>query len=279
MQPHVISVVIPTAGRSTTQDVRDALAQQSLVPDEICVVEDRDRRGPAWARNRGVERTRGDIVAFLDDDTIPPQDWLASMVCAFDETGVDGAGGSFIESDPLLDDVRRQKPLPQERIIEGFSLVGNSGNLLLRRGVLEHLQKKDGYVFDESFGCFGSEDWELVMRLKRDEVRLAYVPAHVRHLRRVTAISYMEHQFNRGIGIALLHKAVRRAGQDALPQQSILWEPERSRAAKLLGVVKTKIVGPINITTFRRKKHFAIHWAAEKAQSLGYLWGVTRYGR
>ncbi|WP_321112130.1 glycosyltransferase family 2 protein [Halorussus salinisoli] len=38
------------------------------VPTEIVVVEDTDQRGPAWARNRGLERATRRYVAFLDAD-------------------------------------------------------------------------------------------------------------------------------------------------------------------------------------------------------------------
>jgi glycosyltransferase involved in cell wall biosynthesis len=226
-----------------------------------------------------VEQTSGDIVALLDDDTVPPPDWLASMVFALDETGADCAGGSFIESDPLLNDIRSTRPLPGERVMDGFGLVGNSGNLVLRRSVVDAMRDRYGHVFIESWGRYGSEDWELIMRVREAGFRLVYVPSHVRHLRMVTVVSYMRHQFFRGVGVALLHQAIRRHGPGASPQQSILWDPDRSRAERLLSVLKVKLLGPLNAAAFRERKHFLIHWLAEKFQSLGYVWGVLRHGR
>jgi glycosyltransferase involved in cell wall biosynthesis len=278
-QPHRISVVIPTSGRASLAAVREGITAQSVAPQEICVIEDRDRRGPGWARNRGIERSSGDIIALLDDDTVPPPEWLASMISALDETGADCAGGSFIESDPLLNDVRTTRPLPCERILDGLGLVGNSGNLVLRRPVVDAMRDRYGHVFIESWGRYGSEDWELIMRIRDANFRLVYVPVHVLHLRRVTVASYMRHQFLRGIGVALLHQVIRRQGLTASPQQSILWDPERSRAERLLSVLKVKVLGPLNAAAFRERKHFAIHWIAEKFQGLGYIWGVIRHGR
>lgn len=278
-QPHRISVVIPTSGRPSLAAVQEGLSAQSVVPQEICVIVDHDRRGPGWARNRGIEQVSGDIIALLDDDTVPPPDWLASMVAALDETGAECAGGSFLETDPLLNDVRSTRPLPCERVLDGFGLVGNSGNLVLRRSVADAMRDRHGHVFIESWGRYGSEDWELIMRVRGAGFRLVYVPVHVRHLRRVTVAGYFRHQFYRGVGVALLHRSIRRSGSGASPQQSILWDPERSRAERLLSVLKVKVFGPLNAGAFRERKHFLIHWTAEKFQSLGYVWGMIRHGR
>lgn len=279
MPTHHITIVIPTSGRTSVESVKEGIAAQTLAPDEVLIIEDRDRRGPGWARNRGLEQARGDIIAFLDDDTVPPPDWLASMVAALDETGADGAGGSFIETDALLNAIRATRPLQLERVLDGPGLVGNSGNLVLRATVVEDMQRRDGHVFVESWGRYGSEDWELIMRIRNAGFHLVYVPTHVRHLRRVTVVSYMRHQFFRGIGVALLHRAIRQHGATASPQESIIWDPERSRADRLLGAVKAKVVGPLNASAFHHRRHYMIHWLAEKFQGAGYLWGVLRHGR
>lgn len=276
---HTVSVVIPTTGRTSLSEVRESLGRQTRPADEICIVEDRARQGPGWARNRGIERTSGDIVAFLDDDTLPPPSWLDAMVRAILEEDADGAGGSFIESDPLLHAVRSLRPLPAERVVDGMGLVGNTGNLLLRRRVLDAVRRPEGGVFIESWGRYGSEDWELIMRIRQKGFRLVFVPVHVRHLRRVNCRSYMIHQFRRGVGVALLHRSIREQGCAARPQESILWDPERSRAVRLLTIVRTKVVGPVNAAHFIHRRHFILHWIAEKFQGFGYLWGMVRHGR
>jgi len=73
---HIVSVVVPTMGRDTITFCREALAGQTRVPDEVIIVMDKDRRGPSWARNEGIRRSRGDLIAFTDDDCIPPPNWL-----------------------------------------------------------------------------------------------------------------------------------------------------------------------------------------------------------
>ena len=44
------------------------------------VVKLKGRRGPAYARNRGVEQARGDIIVFVDDDVVVRPDTLSRMI-------------------------------------------------------------------------------------------------------------------------------------------------------------------------------------------------------
>src|SRR5205814_1995440 len=55
------------------------------VPVELIVVEDTEGRGPAATRNRGWRRARYPWVAFLDDDVLPPSDWLERLLADLDQ--------------------------------------------------------------------------------------------------------------------------------------------------------------------------------------------------
>jgi cellulose synthase/poly-beta-1,6-N-acetylglucosamine synthase-like glycosyltransferase len=55
-------------------------------------------RGPAFARNRGVEASRASIVAFIDADVMVHPDALKRLLSAFDQTGVAAAFGSYDDS-------------------------------------------------------------------------------------------------------------------------------------------------------------------------------------
>ncbi len=99
----VVSVVIPTYNRvDRLRRVLDALAAQTTPQEdfEVIIVSDgstdgtadylrsgdlplpvisieQQNSGPAAARNRGIERARGKLVLFLDDDVIPGPELVA----------------------------------------------------------------------------------------------------------------------------------------------------------------------------------------------------------
>jgi glycosyltransferase involved in cell wall biosynthesis len=51
--------------------------------------------GPASARNRGALAAQGAILLFTDDDCVPMQDWLESMLEPFKDPEVVGAKGVY----------------------------------------------------------------------------------------------------------------------------------------------------------------------------------------
>lgn len=46
-----------------------------------------DEPGLSIARNTGIERAKGDIIAFLDDDALVPPEWAQELVKTFDAHG------------------------------------------------------------------------------------------------------------------------------------------------------------------------------------------------
>ena len=48
---------------------------------------------PAEKRNIGIEQARGTIVAFLDDDAFPTENWLQTAVPHFSDDAIAGVGG------------------------------------------------------------------------------------------------------------------------------------------------------------------------------------------
>ena len=116
------SVVIPC--RNAVSTVRDAVGSasaQTEPPAEIVVVDDAStdgsadaareagarviknaaRRNAGGARNVGLEATRGELVAFLDADAVPPKDWLARARAAFEtDPAIVGVGGRIVNGRP-----------------------------------------------------------------------------------------------------------------------------------------------------------------------------------
>ena len=276
---HKLSVVIPTIGRETLALCRTALAEQTRSPDEVIVVIDHHRQGAAKTRNEGIARATGDLIAFLDDDTIPPPDWLERLVAALDRYEAAATGGTFKETDPLLDAIRRRRRFPEQEQIDQGDWVGNGGNLLIRRQWVDVCLREDGYVFNPFFAGSG-EDWELMWRLRKREARMVYVPVPVTHLRRVTIRSYLSHSFERGTGIARLFRLLRSDETRVIPQDSLLWGQAGKKAPpRWFAAVWSKLFGPFVSGQFQCKKHFWVFWLGEKAQAVGFAWGMFKERR
>ncbi len=271
---HTISVIIPTLGRGTIAQTREALSQQTRHADEICEILDGDRRGISWARNEGIRRSSGDLVVFVDDDCIPPPDWLERMVGALDRHQADVAGGTFEEPDPLLGDIRRLEVMPVGEQVDRQGVVGNGGNIMFRRTCLERLRTEDGYIYNEAW-THGSEDWELIIRLRQRGTVQVYVPVPVLHLRRAPLRSHLVHQYRRGVGIAQLFRFVRTSGGAGVPHESLLWKDGSiGSPARFAVAIWKKGLGPFNPGAFTRPRHYVQYWLGEKFRAVGFVRGL-----
>ncbi len=173
-----LTVVVVDDGSSTPVTDHD-------FPDAPCDIEivrhDRSR-GPAAARNTGLQRCRTDFVAFLDSDVEPRRGWLESLLGHFCDPavalaaprivalGTDSASaGSLLAryeaGRSALDLGEREAPvLPYSTV----SYVPSAA-IVCRRSAVERIGG-----FDESLAS--GEDVDLCWRLLEDGMRLRYEP-------------------------------------------------------------------------------------------------------
>ena len=273
---HTVSVIVPTVGRATLAECEASLRRQTRLPDEIIIVRDDERRGASWARNEGLRRARGDLIAFADDDLILPSDWVERLVAAIDRFDAAGAGGPYQETDPLLHEIRARRRLPRTEQLDPGGLVGAGGNVMFRRSWLDACAGLGGRVYDEAY--IFAQDWELVLRLRLRGAKLVFVPAPAVHLRRVTPLQYLRFQFARGRAIAMLRSAHQACGMKAAVHDSLLWGsgPRGRRSARWLAAIWRKAVGPFDRGSFSTRRHFWLFWLGEKFQGAGFLWDTGR---
>ena len=138
-------------------------------------------RGLATARNTGVYAALGNVIAFLDDDSIPDPGYVRAVEKVFDENRDLAAMGGRIVT---LEDRRPYARVQDDK----FRILGRSdwlrfmgGNFAIRREVADEVGP-----FDERFGAgcrwASGEETDYFFRLLYQNCRIAYEPtAIVRH--------------------------------------------------------------------------------------------------
>ncbi|HXR60979.1 MAG TPA: glycosyltransferase [Solirubrobacterales bacterium] len=213
-----VSVVVPTRGRPEALARCLAALGAQTRPVEVVVVEDSGGRGPAWARNEGVRRARGEVVCFTDDDCEPAPGWaeaLAAPVLSGEArvtAGPISVGRGATAADRAWETIvgylQRQGEDPGTAS-PGFAATAN---LAAARPLLEAVP------FDESFPAAAGEDRDWAERAARLGAAPRFVPeAEVAHAAGSTTRGFLRQQYRYGRGAARYRSAAagRRRGSIA----------------------------------------------------------------
>ncbi len=178
-----ISVVIPAYNEEQyLPKTLDSLKHLERVPDEVIVVDGAStdntpavsrshgakviivRHGTiGYARQKGLQEAKGEIVAFTDADTVVPKDWLSKIEKTLGRPGVVGVFGTFRVPDgwwPYRIFINYFQPwLNQIWFLFGVPMAPGQNSAFLRQKALE----AGGYP--EEFKI--AEDIEMMRRLMR----------------------------------------------------------------------------------------------------------------
>lgn len=278
------SVIIPTHNRAKTLLLcLDALSELNISPEiyEIIIVDNcstdttrdtclnfaktnpslqiryifEEKQGVSFARNRGVIESRGEIVCFLDDDSPPTTEWLASLLKPFADPNVGCVGG------PSILDFQGQQippwlrgdlqvylsayglPYTKPTQVSRWEHYPYSCNMAIRRNMFNHL----GY-FRTDLDRTGNQvlaagDTEMAERIFKAGWKVIYVPnAPVRHLvppERLTK----DHIYRIGRGLAESHIIITSDPRPHLIARwfaSDLWYATRMFFGFVIAVVRRK---------------------------------------
>ena len=215
-----VSVVIPTYNRlPVLREVLEALdAQEGAPPFEVIVVDDgasdgtadflaaakagreageargelprwsllrQENRGPAAARNRGVEAASALLVAFLGDDTVPAPGWLKAHREAHARFGDDPKRAviGYTRWHPRMRRTAFLDYINEHGLQFGYALIDDPDevpfNFLYTSNLSLPTEMLRAEPFDLTFPYAAWEDIEAGYRLFERGLRLAYEPSAV----------------------------------------------------------------------------------------------------
>jgi GT2 family glycosyltransferase len=194
----------------------DLLARARRELSGAIVVANNGHKGASGARNSGVAASRGELLAFLDDDAVASPNCLEILLCHLTDKSVIGVGGRL---DPIWATSRPQWFPPEFDWTVGASYLGMpqvsdrvrnvwSNNMLIRRKVFDMVGG-----FREDFAKVGArsrpEDTDLCLRATKVSGGIwVYEPAAVAGHRvprnRTTFRYFLYRCFHEGWGKATL---------------------------------------------------------------------------
>jgi len=170
------------------------------------ILVDEGRRGAAAARNRGVEASHGEILAFTDADCVVSAGWLRELVQTFEADTVAAVEGQIVAYPPTTSAERyaartgsHSRTRRSAGALPGYVVTAN---VAFRREVFRRIG-----LFDTRFPGAGGEDVDFSWRFAQErDFELRYAPkAVVFHRHRATAWGLFTQRLSYGYGRALLH--------------------------------------------------------------------------
>jgi succinoglycan biosynthesis protein ExoM len=143
-------VVADNDSEQSARPVVTALSSTSRVRVTYC---SEPQQNIALARNKALQHTGGDFIAFIDDDEYPEDDWLCNLFKTCVAYGVDGVLGPvrpYFESDPP-EWVKKGRFFDRPTFDTGYRLnwdQARTGNVLFKRDIMNTLETPFRPEFD-----------------------------------------------------------------------------------------------------------------------------------
>ncbi len=221
--PGISVVVCSHNGASTIRDTLDGLQSLDYPDVEVILVNDgstdstpeiashypvrlitTENRGLSHARNNGINAATKEIIAFIDDDAYPDEDWLRFLALSLKDTKLVGTGGPNLSpaGDGWKAEAIANAPGPNPVLLSDRIAEHIPGcNMAFRREALEAIGG-----FDPRFRIAG-DDVDLCWRLQERGGVIGYAPAAlVWHHRRKSIRKYWKQQLGYGRAEALLER-------------------------------------------------------------------------
>ena len=194
----------------------------SLLGDSVKITANERERGLSGARNTGIDKVEGEIVAFIDDDAWAEPMWLEQLLESFRDDGVIAAGGRIL---PAWEGGRAPRWLPEEFLwVIGCTYRGMPErgpirnvigcNMAFRSDVFRTVGGFSAAVGRLGTQLLGCEETELCIRARQHwpDREIVFVPEAVVHHRvprsRQKLRYFLDRSFSEGKSKAVVRRLV-----------------------------------------------------------------------
>ncbi|MCS7115423.1 MAG: glycosyltransferase [Nitrososphaerota archaeon] len=228
-----ISIIVPVRnGAAKIKDLLDSLMQVDYDKDklEIIVVDGNstdatreivsqypikltleEKNGVNAARNTGIKKSSGEIIAFTDHDCVVSENWVKEIMKYFQDPSVGCVGGKVLRyDDDLLSLYADESLVPVMRIFKKEMVISKINSPFTYPVGCNFAVKREAFekagLFDERFK-YGFDELEFAERICNRGYKLVLTPnITVQHKHRSTLSELLRQTFRYGEGGGLLFK-------------------------------------------------------------------------
>lgn len=157
------------------ETIANFILRHPFIANRVFVLRE-DQPGLSRARNRGLKKASGEIIAFTDDDVLVAENWLDEIHHEFSNPNLFMLGGRVLLARDTLQDVAIYTP--DQRLETSFPSGGSLGmgaNMSFRREVFDRVGAFDARLGAGTFFA-GGEDIELFYRALKAGYKFVYAP-------------------------------------------------------------------------------------------------------
>jgi GT2 family glycosyltransferase len=281
-------LVVDNNSTDGTRETVERHARAARIPGLRLVAE--RRQGLMHARRRAVLETQAPVIAFVDDDCVLDQNWVAAAVSAMRARPRAGAVGGQVRliwelepeawllkhAESFAEQIRG--PIPLQLPDSGLTYLVGAGLVIRREALLASGWMERGELVDRRGGRLGAGgDTELVLHIRKAGYELWYEPALVLSHHIPARRMSLRHVcgLNRGFGRSYptFERLIQKAECRTPSAASIL------RHAQDVGRLLLNVVRPLQHSSgSRRDAAIELSWAVGRVEGeLGLL--MSRYLR